>query len=323
MNTTTNTVITKKDNSGWKWFIGIMLVLIFFGLIFVAGSFLIFSKAVTEIDTDDYYVERSGGSGGKIAVVDLDYTILSSGDIVRQFKKFGKDESIKAIVLRVNTPGGGVAASQEMYEIVKRTRDAGKPVIVSMGSIAASGGYYVSCGSSYIVSNPGTLTGSIGVIISLMNFRNLAEKIGIEDNTIKSGDLKDAGNPLRKMNTKDSLYFQEIIDNSFQQFFEVVATERKIDREKLKEIATGRVFTGLQAKGLGLVDELGTFEDAIRIAAERVGIEGEPTIVREKRRKGFFTILLEGLTRSQFDDIKQEIKEEYIDAPLVKYKFVK
>jgi protease-4 len=324
MNTSTNTVHVQKSSSGWKWFFGIMLVLLFFGLLAIAGSFLIFSKAVTTIDTGDYYYETTGGrSSDRIAVVDLDFTIISSESIVRQFKKYAEDDKIKAIVLRINSPGGGVAASQEMYEIIKRTRDGGKPVIVSMGSIAASGGYYSACGSSYIFANPGTLTGSIGVIINLMSIRDLAEKIGLKQTTIKSGELKDAGNPFKILTEQDSLYFQEIIDDSFRQFFDVVATERRIDREELKKIATGRVFTGSQALNLGLVDQLGTFEDAVKYAANKVGIEGEPTLVRERQRKGFWTLMLEGITHSEFDDIKQEVKEEYIDAPLIQYKFVK
>jgi protease IV len=324
MNTGTNTVVVQKSSSGWKWFVGIALILVFFGLLFVAGSFLIFSKAITNMDTGDYYYETSNGKGSdKIAVVDLDFTIISSESIVRQFKKYAEDENVKAIILRINSPGGGVAASQEMYEIIKQTRDNGKPVIVSMGSIAASGGYYAACGSSYIFANPGTLTGSIGVILNLMSFKDLADKIGIKETTIKSGELKDAGNPFRNLTTQDSLYFQEIIDDSFRQFFEVVATERKIDREELKSIANGRVYTGSQALNLGLVDELGTFEDVVKYTADLVGIEGDPPLVREKRQKGFFTILLEGMTKSDFDDITTEVKEEYIDAPLLQYKFVK
>lgn len=323
-NTSTNTVYIKKESSGWKWFFAIILVLIFFGMLSIAGSFIIFSKAVTNLDTGDYYYETSGGHGSKkIAVVDLDFTIISSESIVRQFKKYAKDDNVKAIILRINSPGGGVAATQEMYEIIKRTRDGGKPVIVSMGSIAASGGYYSACGSSYIFANPGTLTGSIGVIINLMSFKDLAEKIGIKETTIKSGELKDAGNPFKVLSERDSLYFQDIIDNSFQQFFDVVATERRIDREKLKEIANGRVFTGSQALDLGLIDELGTFDDAVKYAADKVGIEGDPPLVRERRRKGFFTFMLESMNHSEFDDIKEEVKTEYIDSPLLQYKFVK
>ena len=145
--------------------------------------------------------------------------------------------------------------------------------------------------------------------------------------TLRNFDEKLSSLSLRdfeaNMSEKDSLYFQDIINNSFQQFFDVVATERHIDRERLKEIANGRVFTGSQALELGLVDKLGTFDDAVKYAADLVGIEGDPPLVRERRRKGFFTYVIEGLTHSEFDDIKQEVKEEYIDAPLLQYKFVK
>lgn len=303
---------TTSNQSSTKWFWGIFLGLLFLGMMFVAISFLVFASALKR-DGGEYV---SSGSGDKIAIVEINDVIVSSEKTVEQIKKFREDKSIKAIVLRINTPGGGVAASQEIYEEVKRTRDGGKIVVVSMGSIAASGGYYIAVGSSLIVSNPGTLTGSIGVIAQFISIKDLAEKLGINQTTIKSGNLKDAGNPFREMNDTDKAYFQDVVDNSFGQFLDVVAKERKMDKETLLKYANGRVFTGLQAKEYGLVDSLGTFEDAIRITSKMAGIEGEPRIVREKKKFSFF----EEMLGSKIEDVT-DIKGQLFDEPILQYKF--
>ena len=303
---------TTGNQSSSKWFWGIFLGLLFMGMLFVAISFLVFASALKR-DGGEYV---SSGSGDKIAIVEINDVIVSSEKTVEQIKKFREDKSIKAIILRINTPGGGVAASQEIYEEVKRTRDGGKIVVVSMGSIAASGGYYIAVGSSLIVSNPGTLTGSIGVIAQFISIKDLAEKLGINQTTIKSGNLKDAGNPFREMNDTDKAYFQDVVDNSFGQFLDVVAKERKMDKTTLLKYANGRVFTGLQAKEYGLVDSLGTFEDAIRITSKMAGIEGEPRIVREKKRFSFF----EEMLGSKIEDVT-DIKGKLFDEPILQYKF--
>jgi len=303
---------TTSNQSSNKWFWGIFLGLLFMGMLFVAISFLVFASALKR-DGGEYV---SSGSGDKIAIVEINDVIVSSEKTVEQIKKFREDKSIKAIILRINTPGGGVAASQEIYEEVRRTRNSGKIVVVSMGSIAASGGYYIAVGSSLIVSNPGTLTGSIGVIAQFISIKDLAEKLGINQTTIKSGNLKDAGNPFRVMNDSDKAYFQDVVDNSFGQFLDVVAKERKMDKETLLKYANGRVFTGLQAKEYGLVDSLGTFEDAIRITSKMAGIEGEPRIVREKKRFSFF----EEMLGSKIEDVT-DIKGKLFDEPILQYKF--
>lgn len=314
-----------KKGSGWKWFWGISIFVVVIALFFTGLSFLFLAKTITTVDGGSkyYYEYRDGKGNGKIAVVDLDFTIITSDPIVRQFKKYREDKSIKAIVLRINTPGGGVAASQEMYEEIRKTRDSGKPVIVSFASLAASGGYYAACGGSLIVSNPGSLTGSIGVIMSFVTIQELAKKLGIDETTIKSGELKDAGSPFRYPTEKDKEYFQDIVDDSYQQFLDVVSKERKIKMDELKKIANGRVFTGSQAQKLGLVDSLGTFEDAIRIAGRMGGIEGEPTIVKEKTRLGIVERLTEGTTNSELRELKEEIKNEFIEKPVLQYKFEK
>jgi protease-4 len=299
-------------SSSSKWFWGIFLSLVFIGLVFVGVCFLLFAQAL-KFRTGEY---TSYGSGDKIAIVDINDVIFQSEKPVEQIKKFREDKSIKAIILRINSPGGGVAASQEIYEEVKRTRDSGKLVVVSMGSIAASGGYYIACGSNLIVANPGTLTGSIGVIMQFINFKDLAEKLGIKHTTVKSGDLKDSGNPFRDVNKLDSIYFRDIIDNTYGQFIDVVAKERKMHKDTLMKYANGRVFTGLQAKEYGLVDSLGTFEDAIRITSKMAGIEGEPRIIREKKRISIFEELL-GTELEDVTDIKNRLFEE----PILQYKF--
>jgi protease-4 len=294
-----------------KWFWGIILSILILAIIFTGVSFLVLTKAVFSGREDFYYSKGHD----KIAVVEINDVIMSSEKTVKEIKRYRDDKSIKAIILRINSPGGGVAASQEIYDAVKKTRDGGKIVVVSMGSIAASGGYYISCGANLIVSNPGTITGSIGVIAQFMNIKDLAEKLGIKENIIKSGELKDAGSPFRDMNEKDRAYFQDVVDNSFGQFLEVVSKERKINIDTLKKYANGRVFTGLQAKDIGLVDSLGTFEDAVRITGKMAGIEGEPRIIREKKRFSLFEEFLGG----KFEDVT-DLKQKLFDEPVLQYK---
>lgn len=300
------------NSSSGKWFWGIFLSIIFIGLVFAGIGFLVLASAIKS-GGSEYY---SRGSGDKIAVVEINDIIMNSENTVEQIKKYREDKSIKAIIIRMNTPGGGVAASQEIYEEVKKTRESGKVIVVSMGSIAASGGYYIACGSNLIVANPGTLTGSIGVIAEFLTMKDLADKIGLKENVFKSGELKDAGNPFRDINDKDKAYFQDVVDNSFGQFLDVVSKERKIDKEKLLPNANGRVFTGLQAKELGLIDSLGTFEDAIRITSKMAGIEGEPRIVREKKKFSIFEKII-GARMEDVTDLKNKLFEE----PILQYKF--
>lgn len=313
-----NTQQNNQSNTG-RWFWGIFLSLAILAILFVGISILFLTSIVSDSDND---YEQTGKGNGKIAVVNLDYTIYTSESIVRQFKKYGDDKKIKAIILHVNTPGGGVAASQEMYEIIKRTKDKGKPVIVSISSLGASGGYYAACGGTLIVANEGSLVGSIGVIMNLTNIKELSEKIGISETIIKSGELKDAGNPFREINEKDREYFQDIVDDSYDQFLNVVSKSRNMDKEELREIANGRVFTGRQAKEIGLVDSLGTFDDAVRIASNIAGIEGEPVIVREKKKENLIERILDTFSNNELRSIKNEIKSEFFEQPLLQYKFV-
>ena len=299
-----------KNSSRWFW--GIIIGVAFLGMIFIGICFLIFASSLRP----DRFEYSYKGSGEKIAIVEVNDVIIFSEPTVEQIKKFREDKSIKAIILRINSPGGGVAASQEIYEEVKKTRESGKIIVVSMGSIAASGGYYIACGSSLIIANPGTLTGSIGVIARFLSIKDLADKLGIKETTVKSGELKDAGSPFRDVNDKDKQYFQDIIDNTFAQFLDVVSKERKIEKDSLMKYANGRVFTGLQAKEYGLIDSLGTFEDAVRITSRMAGIEGEPKLVRKKRSFSIFEQLL-GTKLEDVTDLKNKLFEE----PILQYKF--
>jgi len=234
--------------------------------------------------------------GSKVAIIELNGIITSSNNIVRQFKKFQKDGSVKSIVFRINSPGGGIAASQEIYEHVKRVRDGGKPVVASMGSVAASGGYYVALGTQTIMANPGTTTGSIGVIAEIPNFSRLLDKLGISFTIIKSGKFKDTGSPYRNIRPEEMVYLQGWIDSGYEQFVNTVAKERKLAENKVREVADGRVFTGEQALKLALIDTLGTFDDAIKFAAKLGGISGEPRITRDRVRKvTLFDILTEDI----------------------------
>ena len=170
---------SEKKSSGWKWFWGIFISLVILSFIFAGIAFLFFAKTISHTEKSFRY-ESFGSGKGKIAVVDLNYTIWTAEPIIRQFKKYREDKSIKAILLRIDSPGGGVAASQEMYEEIRRTRESGKPIIISIASLGASGSYMAACGGSYIVANSGSLVGSIGVIAQFITIKDLAEKLGIQ-----------------------------------------------------------------------------------------------------------------------------------------------
>jgi protease-4 len=291
-----------------KWVIGIIVVFVFlFGLFVITLVSWMFS------DEND---ETISTGGEKIAVVELKEPIISSEETVRQFKKYRGNKSIKAIVFRVESPGGGVAASQEIYEEVKKTRDAGMPIVVSMGSVAASGGYYVSCGATKIVANPGTLTGSIGVIFQFMHFKQLMDKIGIDETTFKTGKFKDSGSPFRKTTEEEKQYFNLLISDVYDQFVDVVAEERGLARGQVLKYADGRVFTGRQAVDYGFVDTLGTMEDAIDIAAELGNISGKPSIVKETKHKTLFEKFI-GDAATEVTKIRQE----FLQQPALQYRF--
>ena len=239
--------------------------------------------------------------GEKVGVIAVSGLISDSEPTIEQLKKFVKDDSVKAIVLRINSPGGGVAPSQEIYEEVKKAR-AKKPILASMGALAASGGYYVACATQKVYANPGTITGSIGVIMPFMNVKDLVEKIGLKGMTVKSGVFKDMGSPLRDMTPRERELLQGVVDNVHLQFVNAVADGRNLDRGDVLRIADGRIFTGEQAKGLGLVDVLGNLEDAVSDAGKLGKITGEPKVVTSQRKKISILELLREETRSLIDE---------------------
>lgn len=232
-----------------------------------------------------FYPDLDLSSEDRIAVIRVEGVIMDSQTTVGELKRFSENPSIKAIVLRIDTPGGGVVPSQEIHDAVKRVRNkANKAVIASMGSVAASGGYYIAAATDRIVANPGTLTGSIGVIMETANVEGLLQKIGVEGVVIKSGKFKDVGSPLRKMSSEERGLLQGVMDDVHRQFIEAVAEGRSLELRTAQALADGRIFTGRQAKDAKLVDELGDLDDAIQLAADVVGIQGEPKIVEPRRR---------------------------------------
>ena len=229
---------------------------------------------------------RPGGLSFKdrIGVIPIEGAITKSETVVSQLVEFKKDRSIKAIILRVNSPGGGVAPSQEIYSEILKTKDK-KKIIASMGSVAASGGYYVSAAADKIVASPGTLTGSIGVLMEFVRFQELMEKIGVDVEVLKSGEFKDIGSPHRKLTEQDKEMIRSLIFDIQNQFVEAVAQGRNLSIEKVRAIADGRIFSGSQGVELGLVDQLGNFQDAVDLAKSMAGIKGEATLVYPKKTR--------------------------------------
>lgn len=261
-------------------------ITVFVGLLFIGSIF--FVKALLG-DSDRQFVEKTG-----IGLVEVKGMIIDSKETVRQLRHFLKKDNIKAVVLRVDSPGGVVAPSQEIYEEVKKFA-AKKKIVVSMGSLAASGGYYISAPATEIYANPGTITASIGVIIKLSNIEALMDKIGIKATVIKTGKFKDSGSPMRELTPEDRAMFQSVIDSTHNQFIKAVATGRKLPEAEVRKIADGRVLSGEQALALKLVDRLGTFQDAIEEAGRLAGIKGEPEVILPPKKKvNYLDLLTEG-----------------------------
>ncbi len=296
---------------GRDWIIGLIIV----------GSFMVFTalSVMVYIGMSQTDGVQFGGFGDRIAIVDVKGTISSSETVVDQLRRFGDDESIPAIVLRVDSPGGGVAASQEIYSELLRVKEKGKKVVVSMGSMAASGGLYVSVAADEIVANPGTLTGSIGVILQFPTAEKLFQKIGVQYETVKSGVYKDVGNLSRDMTEQEHAALQTVIDDTYDQFVTAIADGRDLTKDSVRVFADGRIFTGRQAMQLGLVDTLGDLQEALNIAAEMVGMDTPPKTVRAVERKRpsvmdfFGHALIEWLTGLT--------RDEGITSPTLEYRF--
>lgn len=227
-----------------------------------------------------------GSMGGDVGVIEL-YGIIneeSGRKAIEQIDRWADNDAIKALVIHINSPGGGVAITQEIYDAVLRAREE-KPVVAAMASIAASGGYYVACASDMIVANPGTLTGSIGVIFQYYTAEDLMEKIGIRSEVVKKGKVKDVGSLSRDMNEAEESMLQAAVNDTYAQFVEVVAEARNMEQDLVRTYADGSIYTGSQACMSGLVDTLGGLNEAVLIAAKMAGLEGKPEIIRPYERK--------------------------------------
>ncbi|MBA3037304.1 MAG: signal peptide peptidase SppA [Desulfobacterium sp.] len=256
--------------------------------------------------------------GEKVGVVEISGVITESKEIINSIKKYREDDSIKAIVLRIDSPGGAVGPSQEIFREVRKTIGK-KKIITSMGTVAASGGYYIAAGTDGIMANPGTITGSIGVIIGFTNFEEILQKIGLYPVVIKSGEYKDIGSPVRKMTEKEKKLLQAFVDDTYMQFVDAVSKGRKMDIAKVKAIADGRIFTGEMAKKLGLVDRLGNIEDAIEWAGRTGGIKGKISAVYSKSADSTFLDYFIGSSAKKIVSrlVNPEFYASYVLKPLL------
>lgn len=242
-----------------------------------------------------------------IGIVEIEGTIMSSRSIIEDLDNFAKRDDIKAIILRLNTPGGSVAPSQEIYEKVKSIADfSDKPIIASIASVSASGGYYIAIGADKIIANPGSITGSIGVIMNFPIAKDLIDKVGLEFKTVKSGELKDAGSPYKYPTEKEQKYFNSIVSNLHSQFLKQVSLQRNITITDLNQYADGRIFTGEQAYNLNLIDTLGTFEDALNISKILANIPGETNLIYPEINKSKLLKFFLNESRSFFN-IKEKL----------------
>lgn len=287
-------------------------------LFFILIAFSIFTTLVLgSMGLAVWMGSSAGDFGGEaVGVVEIEGPIVDARDAIEQIRQFRDDEDIKAIVVRVDSPGGAVGPSQEIYREIRKTV-ATKNVVASMGAIAASGGYYVACAADGIVANPGTITGSIGVIMGYTNFRQLLDKIGMVPVVIKSGPYKDIGSPTREMREDERELLQTITNGIREQFVTAIAEGRKLDRDKVAAAADGRIFTGEDAKVLGLVDRLGNFADALEWAGELGGIEGEvvPVYGRDKELSLLRQLMTSSVSRLLSKIVRPEIYAEYRYLP--------
>jgi protease-4 len=271
-----------------KWLVGIILgggALLF--LIVCLFALLLFSL---RDEGSDFSFSKN-----KIGIVDLTGVIFESKSVVDQLQKFADNSAIKAIVLRIDSPGGGVAASQEIYNEVLRTKQKKNKIVVSsMASVGASGAYYIACATNKIVANPGTITGSIGVIAEWYNYGELMKWAKLKNVVFKSGELKDAPSPVRELTEQEKKYLQNLIDDMYSQFLTAVAEGRKLDMETVRKFSDGRVYTGQDAKSKRLIDEIGGLQDAIELAAKLAKITGEPKVITPRKERRSVLDLLMG-----------------------------
>jgi protease-4 len=278
----------RQGRSIWFW-LGICVIAF---ALFMGGLSWIAWKITTGSDSD---AAGSPFGGGKIGVIDIDGVILSAEQTETDLQKFNDDDSIKAIVLHINSPGGGAAASQEIYNEVLRLRKAHKkPVVVSIETVGASGAYYIASAADKIYANDASVVGSIGVIAEWVNYGGLMQWAKLKPVVLKDGALKEAGTPTRDPTPAEQAYLQALIDNMYGQFIRDVAAGRNLPEPAVRQMATGQVWTGQEALPLHLVDKIGTFRDCLRDVGAQVGIKGDPAIVKPSRPHHGLLSLVDG-----------------------------
>jgi protease-4 len=289
-----------------------------FWLLLGGGAFVLL--AIVALSLLLAYGNDSGGEfafGDRIQVVDIEGELVDSRQIIEQLTRYEDNKSVRAILLNVDSPGGGVAVSQEIYSTIKRLREKKNKIVVAyMSSVGASGAYYVSCPADKIVANPGTIVGSIGVIAEWVNYGELLAWAKLKDVTLKTGEFKDSGTPTRALTERERVYFQGLIDDMYVQFVEAVAAGRKMDIEDVKMLADGRVFTGRDARDKKLIDEVGDFQDAVDQTAMLAGISGKPNLLRAARQRVTLLDLLTGdvshLNPFGAQTMKSQIRFQYL-----------
>jgi len=324
---------------------GVIVVMIFFFMVLFGGAIFVIGGALSGLDSSGAATTTGAGFlafGEKVAILDVS-GVLGEGTayqadtaaLIAQVKAWQENSSIKAIVVRVNSPGGAVSATQELYEALHEySAETQNPVVTSMGDIAASGGYYTAMATDYVFANPGTLTGSIGVIMSFYDYQGIQDKIGISSRVVKSGEFKDIGSGSRAMTSEERALLQDTILDTYDQFLEAVVMnrERKIRTvlsetmtsgsitaedvyDHAREVCDGRIFSGRQALEHGMIDELGTLDDAVRYAASKAGIAGEPTTIRGPVRRptlfGTIQSKIEGIDKTLAGSARLEYRASF------------
>lgn len=299
--------MTRNRSKLWLWIIAGGGCFLFFVLCLAALAAMFINHGSSHVSL----------SSDQIASLEIKGAISDSKSFIEELKEYGNRPNVKSVILRIDSPGGGIAPTQEIYEAIKKFRvETKKKVVVSMASTAASGGYYIACAADVIFANPGTVTGSIGVIAQWYDYSDLLRWAKMQNVVIKSGDLKDAGSGSRPITDKEKVYFQSLIDDMLDQFVSAISKGRGIPEEDVRKLADGRVYTGLQAKERRLVDKIGTFQDAVAFAAKFGGIKGEPKLVGPVK-KGFSVLdVIFGSTDSSIPPIsgfsEPHIRFEYL-----------
>ena len=292
-----------------------VVAFIFGGLFLIFFAFLWLAYSAVKGESPRF------AGGPRIGVIEVKGIIgvgaregVDSEQVLKSIRRFQNDEGMKAVVVRIDSPGGAVAPSQEIYDELVRLAE-GKTVVCSMGNVAASGGLYVAMGCPIIVAEPGTLTGSIGVISQFFTVKGLLERFQVKSETVKSGKLKDAGSPFREMTPEDREYWQKLVDQVYRQFVQAIAESRELPEERVRQFADGRVLTGETAKEVGLVDELGNFHRAVDIAKDEAGLKGEPNLVYPPEDRGRFLEQLFGEAVGAFaDSVRAELRRDVVRA---------